>query len=41
MTKNIMIEIKNITGNSINVKELENLSTKEKKDYFQRNEKII
>ncbi len=30
-----MIEIKNITGNSINVKELENLSTKEKKDFFQ------
>ena len=36
-----MIEIKNITGNSLSVKELENLSTKEKKDYFQTMKKII
>ena len=36
-----MIEIKNITGNSLNVKELENLSTKEKKDYFQTMKKFI
>ena len=36
-----MIEIKNITGNSLSVKELENLSTKEKKDYFQTMKKLF